>query len=380
MNTNYINFSTKYLIIMLVCAMSIFLASCTSTTSGNLGGVAGAGNGNNNSIPTIQPAGNVEPQAEPPSPTPIPAPTGHIIYVSDRDGQNRLYIMNADGTSQSPLTDNAETPSLSLDGTHVAFVSTIDNNKDVFVYNLNTGALTRVTTDLAADRAPALSSDGSRIAFESFRDGNWEIYSANIDGSGLINLTNDLSGDSSPVWSPDNSAIAFTSNRFGNTDIFVVSPNGGSPSTLTTNPVPDAVPSWSPDGSKVVYLSYANSETANICHITRDGLNSACIVQSFGRSHSPVWLNNDQIAFFWQRGDNQFGIDTLVLSTSLLTTISSQFTPRGEPVISPDGLRIAYQAEVDGNMEIVQYIISTNETIRLTNITSFDGQPVWTSR
>jgi Tol biopolymer transport system component len=354
------------------------MLSACGTTDPNLSGCAGC--------PTETPVGDVAStdapaQIEDPTATPIPAATGHIIFVSDRDGQNRIYIMNADGTTQTALTSGEEeTPQLSRDGNRLAFVSTVDNNKDVYVYDFNSNSLFRVTDDPANDRAPALSPDGSRVAFESFRDGNWEVYVANIDGSGLANITNDQSGDSSPAWSPDGTTIAYTSNRFGNTDVFVISANGGSPSTLTTNPSPDSAPVWSPDGTRLAYLSYPNSEMANICIITRDGLNNECVVQGLGRNHAPVWLNNDQFAFLWERGDNHFGIDTFTISSSTLTTIQSQFTPRGEPVWSPDGVRLVYQAEVEGNMDIVQYVLPTNETIRLTTISAYDGQPVWTSQ
>jgi hypothetical protein len=43
-------------------------------------------------------------------------------------------------------------------------------------------------------------------------------------------------------------------------------------------------------------------------------------------------------------------------------------------------VRLVYQAEVEGNMDIVQYVLPTNETIRLTTISAYDGQPVWTSQ
>ena len=54
----------------------------------------------------------------------------------------------------------------------------------------------------ATDSSPVWSRDGTRIAFESSRDGNREIYVMNADGSGLIRLTNEPAVDRDPVWSP----------------------------------------------------------------------------------------------------------------------------------------------------------------------------------
>ena len=85
--------------------------------------------------------------------------TGRITFVSGRDGNAEIYVMNADGSSQ-----------------------------------------TRLTNDPEWESSPSWSPDGSLIAFESSRDGNAEIYVMNADGSGQIRLTNDPGGDVSPSW------------------------------------------------------------------------------------------------------------------------------------------------------------------------------------
>jgi len=87
--------------------------------------------------------------------------TGKIAFTSDRDGNHEVYVMNADGSGQTRLTDNP-----------------------------------------AADALPAWSPDGSRIAFTSDRDGNPEVYVMNADGSGQTNLTSNPATDAFPAWSP----------------------------------------------------------------------------------------------------------------------------------------------------------------------------------
>jgi len=87
---------------------------------------------------------------------------GKIAFESDRDGDSEIYLMNADGSGLTSLTDNS-----------------------------------------ARDFAPACSPDGTRIAFVSTRDGDEEIYVMNADGSGQTNLTDNPAEDYHPVWSPD---------------------------------------------------------------------------------------------------------------------------------------------------------------------------------
>ncbi len=58
--------------------------------------------------------------------------------------------------------------------------------------------LVEVTSDGTLDQNPSLSADGSKVAWESDRDGNWEVYVANTDGTGLVNVSSHYMSDTSP--------------------------------------------------------------------------------------------------------------------------------------------------------------------------------------
>jgi Tol biopolymer transport system component len=81
-------------------------------------------------------------------------------------------------------------------------------------------------TNADEDTAPTLSPDGSRIAFMSRREGDWNVYVVNVDGSGLERLTDDEADDGLPTWSPDGNAIAFVSNRGGPWAVWAMTPDG----------------------------------------------------------------------------------------------------------------------------------------------------------
>jgi dipeptidyl aminopeptidase/acylaminoacyl peptidase len=91
----------------------------------------------------------------------FPGVNGKIAFISSRDGNNEIYIMDGDGSNQTRLTNNS-----------------------------------------ADDRAPAWSADGSKIAFRSSRDGNGEIYAMGSDGTNRTNLTNNPALDDFPDWGP----------------------------------------------------------------------------------------------------------------------------------------------------------------------------------
>ena len=149
---------------------------------------------------------------------------GRIAFTSDRDGNQEIYVMNADGTGVSRLTnhpDNEWDPAWSPDGRRIVFTSDRNGNQEIYVMNADGTGVNRLTNHPDNDLDPAWSPDGRRIVFTSDRDGNREIYVMNADGTGVNRLTNHPDNDFDPAWSPDGGRIAFASDRDGNDDIFV---------------------------------------------------------------------------------------------------------------------------------------------------------------
>lgn len=320
----------------------------------------------------------------PPTATSIPPATGRIIFASNRDGQTDLYMTSPDGSEITRLTVNASVdegslPKVSPDGNKVAFSATIGNNMDIYILDIPSGVISRVTDAAERDASPSWSPNGQQLVFESFRDGNLEIYVVNVDGSSPTRLTNDPSGDSNPVWSPNSNEIVFSSNRFGNADLFLLSLNGAV-ATLTTNPAPDNTPSWSPDGRFLAFQSFSG-EYSNICIIGRDGLNQTCITPFLADYGMPVWSWDGNWLAANSLINGVYGIQVFNLRDGSIVQLSQPgIEPRGVPAWSPDGLRVVFQAQSGGDMELYHAFILTNEFTRITSIPGYDGEPVWASR
>ncbi|MBK9207166.1 MAG: PD40 domain-containing protein [Anaerolineales bacterium] len=281
-----------------------------------------------------------------------------------------LYRSTTDGTEQIRLTNfgSEDTNPVFHLTVRVAFESTINNNMDIYVLDLISLSITRVTDAPEKDTAPTWSPDSTQLAFESFRDGNFEIYMANADGSNQIRLTNDPAGDNSPAWSPTTNEIAFVSNRFGNADILLVNLNVNI-STLTTNSAPDSAPAWSPDGSMIAFKTYTDT-LSDLCLIGRDGLNRRCLTTYPSDYGSPVWSPDGSKLATRAKQSNGFGINVFNLADGAVLEFSNPgIEPHGSPVWSPEGLRLAFRAQFEGDMELYDH--STNSGILTAYIHRF---------
>jgi Tol biopolymer transport system component/alpha-tubulin suppressor-like RCC1 family protein len=180
-----------------------------------------------------------------------------IVFMSYRAGTPQIFVMNADGSGPTQLTTSAggnDFPSWSPDGRQIAFTSHRDGHDEIYAMNVDGSAPTRLTNNPEGNRSPNWSPDGLRIAFTSGRDTSDEIYVMNADGSAQTRLT--TSGGSWPTWSPDGGRIAFTSVRDGNPEIYVMAADGSVPTRITSNPAFDVQPSWSGDGARIAFVSY----------------------------------------------------------------------------------------------------------------------------
>jgi tol-pal system beta propeller repeat protein TolB len=139
-----------------------------------------------------------------------------------------VYLLNIE-TGQREIVGDFPgitfSPRFSPDGQRIIMSLPQDGNSNLFVMDLRSKAITRLTDTPAIDTAPSYSPDGTRICFESDRGRRPQIYVMAANGGPAERISVGESY-STPVWSPRGNTIAFTWQNQGSFAVGVMRPNG----------------------------------------------------------------------------------------------------------------------------------------------------------
>lgn len=205
------------------------------------------------------------------------------------------------------------------------------NNSDNIYLITEKGELLPITDHPRKDSSPVVSADGRMIVFTSERVGWWKIWRMDIPDQKFRQLSDSPSAEYAPFWSPSGERIVFVSSRDGNAEIYVMNADGSGLANISNYRGTDSMPFWAADGS-----IYYSSEMDGVFQIVR------CKSDGSGRE---------------------------ILSA----TGGNKFMPQ----LSPDGQKILFYGDKDGNPEIYTQDLTTQKLQRLTNDPLMDIRPRW---
>ncbi len=212
------------------------------------------------------------------------------LIVADADGENPRIVLE----SRFPLMS----PAWSSDGQWLAYVSFEGRHSSVYVQRVRTGERSRVSARAGINGAPSFSPDGKRLALTlGGTAGNPDIFVLDLGTQALTRITDDPAIDTEAVWSSDGQSLYFTSDRAGGPQIYRIGVRAGDkPKRITFGGSYNARPRLSPDGTKLAMVTLDGS---NYRIAVQDLANNDVRVLSKGRQdESPSFAPNGAMLIY----------------------------------------------------------------------------------
>lgn len=177
-----------------------------------------------------------------------------LVFVGEQNGTRGkdLFSMYPDGGGLTRLTRDESVvvgPAWSPDGESLIYTSFHRGFPDIYQHRLKTASRRVLSNSSGMNSGGALSPDQRHLAMILSRDGKPELYVKDLGSGRLTRLTRTpMSAKSSPSWSPDGSQIVFTSGHQGSPQLYVISREGGDLTRITRGGRENVAADWGANG------------------------------------------------------------------------------------------------------------------------------------
>ncbi len=268
----------------------------------------------------------------------------YIVFVSDRNSKfnkiiKELYIMDFDGGNKRQLTFHGGTvisPAISIDGKKVLYSLIRSQNKkkrniDLWIMDLKSKKSKKISSRRGINSGAVFMPDGNNILLTLSHQGNAELYMMNLSSKKIHRLTKHYAPDVDPSVDITGENLTFLSGRAGKPMIYTASTSAMEKDVKRISFVGDfnATPRFSPDGKDIVFSSWINSRF-DIFRISASGQNLSRLTKNFGSNEGPTYSNDGKfIAFSSQRviSRNKATHDIYVMDTDgeIISKVTSSF-------------------------------------------------------
>jgi len=202
----------------------------------------------------------------------------NMVFVAKSKGSDALNFLRLKDKNIYQRSDfglkSIISPVWSPDGSRIAFTALNGNQRDLYLYNMETEEVRRLTNDLYDDTDIDWFPDGERMVFSSDRPhpdhgdllgdgsadyGYYSLHEIDITTGKTTPLPVGEGQNIQPKVSPDSNVIAFVSNRNGTNNIYLYYPEHQRVAAITNCLTNAESPSWSPDGKKIAFSTYQNT-------------------------------------------------------------------------------------------------------------------------
>jgi serine/threonine-protein kinase len=283
--------------------------------------------------------------------------SGTLAYMPDQGGAWELVKVARTGAVEVIHPDRG-TPFLSLhlspDETRIAVSIGAERNRvgasaeqDIWIKHLDSGQLTKLTSEGSVNLRPAWAPDGQRVAFISNRGGGFDVWTTRADGAGSAELLADVEGSLfGASWSADGEWLFTQVGAPGARDILAMRPGRDrEPAPLMAEGFDDRAAALSPDGRWLAYVSN-ESGGSNVFVRPFPNVEAGRWQVSQGGGGEPVWSHNGGELFYRARGEM---IAAQVATTPAFRVISSRVLFSATEYYAAGGSSVpAYSVSQDG--------------------------------
>ena len=194
---------------------------------------------------------------------PVWSPDGRqIAIISNRDGINRLYLMDDQSRHLQHLTDeplSKHSPIWSPDGKSILYVSEQLDYPQLMLVDPQTGTIKLLTTDRQPYITPDWAPDSQHVTFISDRGtaGDMNIFNLDVQNGSIQPYITTPGHDLSLSWSPDGHYLLFTVDRLP-PSIYLWDTKNSQFMLLRTAISPNSVPNWSSDDRYIIYTAFTS--------------------------------------------------------------------------------------------------------------------------
>lgn len=260
-------------------------------------------------------------------------------------------------------------------GGHIAFLSNRDGNDEVYVMAADGGNVRRLTQTAAREDEVAISADGRQVAYISRETGGWEVYTLALATGTRRRLTTSTASDWGPSFSPDGAWLAyFTTGASGTDDIYLMSPTGDNVRRLTNHPAMDVLPVFAPDGGTLYFNSDRAGAGYDLYRMNVDGSGVTRLTTTAGDDWYHAISPDGRLLAFTADGH----LDLMLVDGSNRRTLTR---PTGyqdvRPTFSPDGTRLAFASNRDDTWQIYVMDLDSGNLRQLTTGPGDNRAPSW---
>ncbi|HVO46691.1 MAG TPA: Tol-Pal system beta propeller repeat protein TolB [Steroidobacteraceae bacterium] len=225
------------------------------------------------------------------------------LIVADADGENQRLVLE----SRYPLMS----PCWSPDGQWLSYVSFENKKSAVYVQLVRTGERRQVSARAGINGAPVWSPDGHKLALTlGGSGGNPDLFVLDLQTQSLTRITDDPAIDTEAAWAPDGKSLYFTSDRAGGPQIYRIGlQSGDKPKRITFGGNYNARPRVSADGTQLAMVTLDNGNY----RIAVQDLSSGT-VRVLSRGHldeSPSFAPNGATLIYSEREGGRAGLATI---------------------------------------------------------------------